>query len=521
MVKSSRVVEWYAATLLAMLGAVTPGPVRAQAVPPTPLQIGLRLSAAGSNDSAVAVLEALVAAGRPATPRALQELVGLYARMGRLDDAHRAFTQARLRGTDFSAIAARADIAPLRGDPRFSALFPNASVLTKPFVEDVRVIHEWRGDSAGHEFGWIGRAIGDVDGDGASDVVISGTQNPPYGSTHGTLRAYSGRSGRLLWRRDGERGWVLGTSVEAAGDVDHDGVPDVIAGAPGAGIAIVLSGRDGREIRRMTGDSTEGNFGGAVAAAGDIDGDGYGDVIVGASGASAHLSGAGRAIVFSGRSGERLLTLEGEHENDGFGSAVAGGVGRLLVVGANGGGAAHQGRVYIFDAGSRSTAPRWIEDADSTGVSLGGMFVAIVGDVDGDAVPDVYASDFANRALGAATGRVYLYSGATGKTLRTFTGESAGEALGTSASRAGDVDGDGRADLAVGSWQFGGAAWSGGRITIYSGRDGRVLRRITGRVPGETLGFDAVGIGDVTCDGRPELLASAALADTVYVLPSS
>ena len=508
MFSSRRRIARRLATCLSLLACGATTRAGAQTAQPTPLQTGLRLSAAGSNDSAVTVLEALVAAGRPATPRALQELVGVYARMHRPDDAFRAFTQARARGTDFSAIAARPDIASLRGDARFAELFPGATAFAKPFVEDVRIIHEWRGDSTGDELGWIGRAIGDVDGDGVTDVVVSGTQNPPYGSTRGVLRVYSGRSGKQLWRRDGERGWVLGTSVEAAGDVNHDGVPDVVAGAPGVGIVLLLSGRDGRELRRISGDSTEGNFGGAVSAAGDVDGDGFADVIVGASGASARQSGAGRAIVFSGKSGARLLTLDGEHANDGFGSAVAGGAGQLLAVGASAAGAAHQGRVYIFDAAS--AAPRFIEDADSTGVSLGAMFVTIAGDVDGDGVPDVYASDFANRALGAATGRVYVYSGATGKTLLMLTGERAGEALGTSASRAGDVDGDGRADLAVGSWQFAGGAWSGGRITIYSGRDGRVLRRITGRVAGETLGFDSVGIGDVDGDGQIDYLVTSA-----------
>ena len=497
-----------ASAILLLLGGGTISPTSAQAPQPTPLQTGLRLSAAGAHDSAVTVLEALVAAGRPATPRALQELVGLYARMGRPDDAFRAFQLARRRGTDFSGLAGRSDIAPLRADARFAELFPAAMDFGRPFVEDVRIIHEWRGDAPGDELGWIGRAIGDVDGDHATDVVISGTQNPPFGATRGTVRAYSGRSGKLLWRRDGEQGWVLGTSLETAGDVDRDGVPDVVAGAPGANLALVLSGRDGRELRRMRGDSAETNFGGAVAAAGDVDRDGHGDVIVGASGASARARGAGRVIVFSGATGARLMVVDGERESDAFGSAVAGGEGRLLVVGAVGGGAARTGRVYVFDAGSRT--PRWTGEADSTGGAFAGMFVSIVGNVDGDSVPDVYVSDFANRARGTATGRVYLFSGATGKSLLTLTGEQAGEALGTSASRAGDVDGDGRADLAVGSWQFNGAAWSGGRVTVYSGRDGRELRRFTGRVAGETLGFDSVGIGDVDGDGAPDYLLTSA-----------
>ena len=159
-----------------------------------------------------------------------------------------------------------------------------------------------------------------------------------------------------------------------------------------------------------------------------------------------------------------------------------------------------------------SATPRFIADADSTGAALGAMFVAVAGDVDGDRVPDVYASDFSNSAKGVSAGRVYVYSGATGKTVLTVTGDRPGESLGSSASRAGDVDGDGHADLAIGSWQYGAAAWSGGRVTVVSGRDGHVLRRFTGRVPGETLGFDAVGIGDVDGDGATDFLVTSAFS---------
>ena len=490
-----------AALLLLVAGAA-----RAQPAPGS-LQDALRLSAARADDSAAVMLEAIVAGGRPGAPRAVQELVGIYARTNRLDDAHRAFRLARERGADFSGLAARPDVAALRGDARFAALFPDRAAFERPFVEDARIIHEWRGERAGDEFGWIARGIGDVDGDRVTDVVVSATTNPPFGTTEGRLYAYSGRSGRRLWRVDGQRGWVLGTSVEAAGDVDRDGVPDVVAGAPGGRLALVLSGRDGRELRRLQGDSAEANFGGAVAGAGDVDGDGHADVVVGASGTGALLAGAGRAVVFSGRTGARLLTLDGERENDGFGSAVAGGDGRLAV-GAATAGAARRGRVCLYAPPQR--APVAVQDADSTGRALGAMFVAMLGDVDGDGAADVYASDFANTARGAATGRVYVYSGATGRTVATLTGEAAGEAFGTSASRAGDVDGDGRDDLAVGSWQYGAAAWSGGRVTVLSGRDGRVLQRLTGRVAGETLGFDAVGIGDVDGDGAVDFLVTSA-----------
>lgn len=472
------------------------------------LQNGLRLSAAGAYDSAALVFEAIVAAKRPATPRALQELVGLYARADRKDDAYRAFESARASGTDLSGIAARNDIGSLKSDRRFAILFPRPSDFARPFVEPVRIIHEWRGDSVGDEFGWIARGIGDVDGDRVIDVVVSATMNPPFGATHGKVYAYSGRSGKLLWSHAGELGWVLGTSVESAGDVDRDGVPDVIAGAPGALRAIVWSGRTGRELHRFSGDSSEANFGGAVSGVGDIDSDGFDDVIVGASGTSALQRGAGRAIVFSGKTGARLLTLDGAGANDAFGSAVTGSNGQLIAIGAPGAGATHRGRVYLYDG--RSTSARFTKDADDTGGALGAMFVSTPGDVNGDGVADVFASDFANSSGGAGSGRAYVYSGATGETLLTLSGARVGEALGTSASRAGDVDGDGRADLVIGAWQHGSAAWSGGRVTVYSGATGRVLQQFTGRIPGETLGFDAVGIGDVDGDGAVDFLVTSA-----------
>ncbi len=495
--------------LLSASRATAQSPVGSQQTGPT-LPQALRLSAAGSTDSAVTMLEAIVTARRSGTPRALQELIGIYARTARPDLAYRAFERARFAGTDFTSIAARPDIGALRTDTRFAALFPATMSFDRPFVEPVRIIHEWRGDSIGDEFGWIARGIGDVDGDRVTDVVVSATTNPPYGSTQGKLSVYSGKSGRLLWTRRGERGWTLGTSVESAGDVNGDGVNDVIAGAPNARVALVLSGRDGRELHRFTGDSIETNFGGAVATAGDVDRDGYADVIVGASGTSVAGSGAGRVIVFSGKTGARLHVRDGERAGDAFGSSVAGDANGLLVVGAPGGGPTRRGQVYTYRTTGSAMTPAFVGNADSTGAALGAMFVAIAGDVDGDRVADVYASDFSNSARGPGTGRVYVYSGATGKPVLVLTGDSAGETLGTSASKAGDVNGDGRADLVVGSWQHGSAAWSGGRVTVYSGRDGAVLQRFTGRIPGETLGFDAVGIGDVDGDRREDFLITSA-----------
>jgi hypothetical protein len=152
-----------------------------------PLQSGLQLVSAGKHDSAIVVFESLVSKGLPGTPRALQELFGLYVGMERSDDAYRVMSRARNSGVDLTALVLRPGVEKLKSDKRFAVLFPASVSFGDPFVEKPRIIHEWRGEKAGDEFGWIARPIGDVDGDRFSDVVVSATMNPPFGSTKGKL----------------------------------------------------------------------------------------------------------------------------------------------------------------------------------------------------------------------------------------------------------------------------------------------------------------------------------------------
>lgn len=111
-----------------------------------------------------------------------------------------------------------------------------------------------------------------------------------------------------------------------------------------------------------------------------------------------------------------------------------------------------------------------------TGSSSGAMFVAVAGDVDGDGVSDVYASDFSNSARGPLTGRVYVYSGATGKPVLVITGDRAGETLGASASKAGDVNGDGIEDFHITSAYSMVHGHRSGRVYIVAGARGTPTR---------------------------------------------
>ena len=123
----------------------------------------------------------------------------------------------------------------------------------------------------------------------------------------------------------------LGYSVAGIGDVNGDGIPDFVVGAVQVGgsvypgRAVVYSGADGTEIWSVDGASANDRFGDAVEGAGDVNNDGIPDVIVGAFGDDPNgLISGGRAWVFSGVDGSVLHMLDGQMENEWFGHGVAG-----------------------------------------------------------------------------------------------------------------------------------------------------------------------------------------------------
>ena len=441
------------------------------------------------------------------SPRVLYQLGAAYAAKHDSRHAFEFLNRARAsRRYDMTEISEDVHLAGLRQDSRFDALLPKAADFEQPFVEPVKIIREWRGETAGDQFGWIARNIGDVDGDGVTDIVTSA---PTHGDHAGRIYVYSVGSGRLLWSADGRPGDELGTGVEGIGDADGDGIPDVAAGGPsGSGVAYIYSGRDGRILQSFKSTRSDELFGNHISAAGDVDGDGHADLIIGAPGRDGESTNAGHAYVYSGRDGRLLFTLSGERLGDAFGSTVAGfsnGKEHYLVVGAPRAGPDHHGRVYVY--GDYAAQPKFVVDADATGNALGAMFVSILGNADGD--HNIFVSDWTNAAKGPSTGRIYLHAGRSGERLLTLTGKTAGEGFGTSKSTAGDVDGDGIEDLIIGAWQYGEVAVSAGRAYLYSGRDGRLVKTFTCRTPGDTFGFDAVGVGDVDGDGTADLLITS------------
>jgi tetratricopeptide (TPR) repeat protein len=458
--------------------------------------------------AAYAKLLALV----PDAPQALYNTGVSYALEGNKDGAFEWLGRAKATNKlDMTQIQVDEDLASLKSDPRFAALLPQPADFAHPFVEPVKVIHELDGENQGDQFGWIARSLGDVDGDGVADFVTSAPTWAGTGKDAGRVYVYSGKTGKLLWKADGAPADELGTGVELAGDTNQDGVPDVVAGAPSGGRAYIYSGKDGHVLQTLIAEAKPDTFGRHVTFAGDIDHDGYDDVLIGAPTNAAGGKDAGRAYLYSGKDGRKLMTWTGEREGDQFGSTVAGytkGKTTFLMIGAPNAGPRKTGRVYVYDG--LTLKPRFVLESDATGVAFGYMFMSVPGDLDGDGVPDLYATDFTNTAKGPSTGRAYVFSGQSGKNLFTFTGETQGEGFGIGPATAGDVDGDGISDLIVGAWQYAGAAVSGGRAYLYSGKHSKLLKTYTCRIPGDTFGFDAVGMGDTDGDGTIDLLITSA-----------
>jgi FG-GAP repeat len=396
------------------------------------------------------------------------------------------------------------------------------------FVEsNVRVLHEFDGNVPGANFGWAVSELGDVDGDHVREAIVG---EPFSGSDQATGSTYvfSGRTGKQLYRYDGAAGDYNGFSIADAGDVDGDHVQDFLVGSPGndAGHVDLYSGRTGELLHRFTGRGLGDAFGWSVSSAGDVDGDHRADVLIGAS-QGFGAAGPGYAQIYSGRTYELLRTLTGNADGNQFGSGAGWtrDVNRDQVpdqiVGARDAGGEARGQVYVY---SGKTGERLVTiDASPHGDSLGSFFVAGVGDVNADGTPDVYAGDYyddtngSDPAAATASGRAGVYSGRDGRELLSWVGSDADAGLGPGRG-AGDVNHDGRPDLIIGSYTSNAGAPGAGRVQIFSGKDGSLLRTITSTRPGENLGFDAVGLGDTNYDGVLDELVAAASGNHVYIV---
>lgn len=185
------------------------------------------------------------------------------------------------------------------------------------------------------------------------------------------------------------------------------------------------------------------------------------------------------------------------------------------VIGARDAGKWDDGGVWAYSG--RTGALLWSFRGPKQGDELGSFFVAGLDDLTGDGVPDVYAGDYWATTNGNRSGEVYVFSGADGSVWQTRSGDSAKDGLGPG-REAGDLDGDGVQDLVAGSFSSNDGAKDAGKFQVLSGADLSSLGTVVGTTPGNELGFDAIGIGDVNGDGTPDLLVSASPGAVAYVV---
>ncbi len=328
----------------------------------------------------------------------------------------------------------------------------------------------------------------------------------------------------------------MGFAVSEVGDVNGDGFDDVIAGAPlndaagaDAGRAYVYYGSpdaDATADLTLTGAAAGDNFGMAMAGAGDVNGDGFADIVVGAWLNDAGGADAGRAYVYYGGltpDSTPDLTLTGAAAGDNFGDSVAG----LGDVNGDGfddfavaawhhdAGGANAGAAYVYYGGR---APDTSPDLTLIGAAAGdgfGNFVWAAGDVNGDHFADVIVGAFTNDAGGNNAGRAYVYFGGRAADVIAdliLTGAAANDQFGISVGSAGDVSGDGFADLIVGSWQNDAGGNNAGRAYVYHGgpaADAIADLILTGAAAGDGFGIAVGRAGDVNRDGLGDFVVGA------------
>lgn len=447
------------------------------------------------------------------------------------------------------------------------------------------------GEAEGNYSGISVSSAGDVNGDGLSDVIVGATRADPNGfadsgASYVVFGKVSGFTADLdLSSLDGTNGFKIsgeafndnsGRSVSTAGDVNGDGFDDLIVGAPNAmpgnvgnyagnytGASYVVFGQatgfasnvdlstlDGTNGFRLSGDAANDNSGFSVSSAGDVNDDGFDDLIVGAHSADLNGVDSGRSYVVFGKvsgfasninlsaldgangfqiSGEAAgdhsgisVSSAGDVNGDGFDDVIVGAYG-AEPNGPDGSGASY----VVFGQASGFASNVDLSALDGTnGFRISGKegdwsgrSVSSAGDVNGDGFDDVIVGAYQAYVNGAASGASYVVFGqASGFTANLdlssldsnsgfqISGEAFLDRSGFSVSGAGDVNGDGFDDLIIGAHNAGpNGAYSGASYVVFGFATGAV--DVLGSAGDDVLtgtGADEAligGLGNDTLDG--------------------
>jgi len=436
-------------------------------------------------------------------------------------------------------------------------------------VADYKFVGESPNDYSGY---WVSSA-GDIDGDGFSDVLAGSYNEDEGGINAGAVYVILGKSlgengtydlsqadYKIIGEDEGD--WA-GIMTSGTGDVDGDGLDDILVGAYGVddngpitGAAYLIFGSSFGENKtidlseadhKFMGESEDDHAGYAVGRAGDVDGDGLDDILVGSSGQDVGGAHAGATYIILASSlaanpPTELVQADykfiGESPQNWSGYQVAGG-GDVdgdglddLLVGADGDeGASQTHSTYVILGSSMTSSTMNLSQADykfhGENAYDYASQVSIVGDVDGDGLDDILigsaglddGGDHAGGAyivLGSSLGEPGIYSLSVAD--YKFIGEHPGDYAGATVASAGDVDGDSLADLFVGALdysldhEFQGAAYIILGNSLGTDREIDLYYadyKLTGNTAEIYLGQSVATAGDVDGDGKDDVIIGA------------
>ena len=438
------------------------------------------------------------------------------------------------------------------GAPGFDAGLPDEGrvLLFLGSKEGLRDQPIWTADGGqvGARFGTAVAFAGDVDGDNHDDILVGAPFYTVDFQNEGRAFLYSGvripQAQTPDWTFDGRQTRAnLGQSVASAGDVNNDGYADFIVGAPRFSSPLATEGAVfgflghglGKRFQAnwaVTGGQADARFGTSVAGAGDVDGDGFDDVIVGAPQFSVikrfRSKGGGRegnvrlyrgsAIGlelspswegFGKNEGERFgsaVAGAGDFNGDGFTDAIIGAPGFLGAAGVIG-----QAVIYTGSPAGFSDEPTWSTDGEQDAGGYGEA-VSSAGDVNGDGFADVLvgAPRFDVAGPESSEGQARLFLGNTNPSTTPNwirSGEQAESGFGRPVSAAGDVNGDGFGDILIGAPRFSSANTEGRAYAYYGGQLPPSQFPALERTGGVFLGFGVSTAGDLNGDGYSDVVA--------------